>query len=108
MIIKNGYNSKPTNISLRARTESESRTAEFNIEQTGLLIKLRGVKLEQVTKEQAKGAPEFTIVMDESNKLYRRTETTNEVASETLSYITLDELLQLRDEINAVIQELVK
>lgn len=84
--VKNGYNSQPTRLKFSAR--DSGRLAEMTIEQEGV----------------ERYAPHIVGGGDNRN--------TNKFVkidgySETLAYITLEELLDLRDEINSVIQELV-
>lgn len=88
MVIKDGYNSKPTHINI---TDHGNRKAEFWIEQEGIKVMQQGY---QVTSIKGKIPKTQTV--------------TQLVPYETLSYITLDELLDLRYDINKAIQEIVK
>lgn len=81
MTIKEGYDGKKTEIKIYARTDCKTRKAELWLEQEGVKT--------YFTSRATKNIEE------------------SESHSETLHYITLEELLALRDECNAVIQELV-
>lgn len=114
MNIIDGFNSKPTHIRISAISEGDypspverERMGRIWIEQEGVRHWLLGATLKPPTK--GKKYPDYTVVEDEKgNKFVRGKSITLMEGSETLSYATLDELLDLRDEINAVIQELVK
>lgn len=106
MTIKDGYNSKPTRINISARTDTDERKAELWVEQEGTEHWLLGATLSKVG--DVEHYPDFTVVQDEKgNRLVRGEEITKISGQETLAYITLDELLQLRDECNKAIQELI-
>jgi hypothetical protein len=83
-VIKAGYDNKQTHIRVSpALHDNHERVAEVTIEQ--------------------EGEPRFFIKEMDGEKVWERAHG----HSETLAYATLDELLDLRDEINAVIQEIV-
>lgn len=109
--IKEGYDGKLTTISVDARTWEDDRTAELWISQTGLKIKLPSTTLEPIEqfseKDIKQAYKDMRVVIDEKGNESVLVETINEVGSETLAYVTLNELLDLRDEINSVIKELV-
>lgn len=93
--VKNGYNSKPTSLKFSKREpyrlgDKMVRSAELWIEQEGVERVSHGM-----TTYMRKGVP------------FKRKTTKVIGHSETLAYITLEELLNLRDEITGVIQELV-
>jgi hypothetical protein len=81
MRVSDGYNTDPTEI--RIETSNHQRTAELWIEQWGL--------------------PRYMVREVDGEEVWERTDG----HSETLACITLDELMDLRDEINAAIQEIV-
>lgn len=108
MIIKEGYGGKPTEIKVYARNEDGQRKAELWLDQTGVKRLLKNIQMKTVRNPSAKDLREFKILEDRGGVKYKRSEVISEVdGEETLAYITLEELLELRDEINGVIQELI-
>lgn len=98
MTIKQGYDGKPTHLKFSAR-EGDScgfrkyRTADFWIEQEGLsLIKTSKGAKATYRKGKLEDLKECELYLPDN---------------ETLAYITLDEVLALRDELNGLIQEMV-
>lgn len=90
MIVQAGYDNKPTHIRIYASSPSSERVANLWIEQEGLVEKNK------------------VFVASAKNGRVKNTATETYVGhSGTLAYMTLDELLALRDECNQVIQELV-
>lgn len=111
MKIKQGYNNRPTEIRLNSSDrELDGRTAAVWLRQVGLEVektKVDYVPIKNYTAKQLSKLPEFSIVIDQNNEKFVITRSTIKVESETLAYATLTELLDLRDELNAVIQELI-
>ncbi len=83
MIIAKGYDGKPTHIKVNAF--EDGRMAELWIDQKGLFHK-------QYSKSNVDGIEIAEAVGN----------------IETLAYITLDELLNLREEVNQAIRDIVK
>jgi hypothetical protein len=104
-VIKKGYADKPTYIKIYARPGE--RSAELWIEQEGVQSWLLGRTLKQV--EKGEKYKDFTVVQDDKGNRFVQGEAITKIdGQETLAYMTLEELLHLRDECNVVIQELVK
>lgn len=107
MTIKEGYASKPTHIKVYPRMNEGERSAEIWLDQEGVKRTLVGTKL--VPASATKKYKQLEVLLDESGNRVVRKQTITEVEGhETLAYATLDELLALRDEINNVIQELIR
>lgn len=112
MIIKDGYNSKPTSISLDTDLDNEfhptrRRMAGLNIEQEGVSRILKGVELKPI--DPKKKYKDMEVVEDAKGAKYTRVVKYIEVEGlETRALLTLDELLDLRDICNEAIRELVK
>jgi hypothetical protein len=107
-VIKQGYDGKLTRITVSAREADEfGRKAELWIKQDGLQHWLLGKSLNPIVKNK-KYEP-MEVVQDHKGNRFVNGEKIMKVdGQETLAYITLEELLNLRDEINTAIQELVK
>lgn len=107
MTIKEGFNGKDTHIKVYPRMSEGVRMAEVWLDQEGVKRTLVGTKL--VPASPTKKYKEFEVLLDETGNRVVREQTISEVyGHETLAYATLDELLALRDEINNVIQELIR
>lgn len=112
MTIKEGFDSKETEIRVRPRNEDGQRQAEVWIKQPGLKIPRERTELipikEYSKKQPDKAYKDMRVVADQTGDKFVMEKSTTETESETLSYITLNELLDLRDEINAVLQEITR
>lgn len=107
MTIKEGYGGKSTHIKVHARNEDGQRKAEVWIEQEGVQHWLLGATMRKAA--EGKTYKDFTVLQDQNGDRFVQGEAITKIqGQETLAYVTLDELLTLRDELSAVIQELVK
>lgn len=109
-ITEGGYGGKPVRIRIDpAEQDIHSRKAALWIEQDGVKRTLRGMKLVRVLKPTKKQMYNLEIELDETGAMWRKVETYTDVRGlETLSYITLEELLDLKDEVTAAIRSLVE
>lgn len=105
--IKNGYDGKPTHITVYCN-EPGHKVAEFYIAQEGTVEWLLGATLTKVLKTpDLKKYKEFEVVQDEKGNRFVRGERVSKFEGrETLAYITLQEAVELRNELNAVIKQL--
>lgn len=102
MKIEKGYNSKPTHIKINPREEGG---AELWIKQEGTVEWLLGATTKKAVEDYK--YRDFEVVQDQyGNRLVFGEVITEYTGRETLSYMTIEELIALRDECNAVIREL--
>lgn len=98
--IKAGYGSKPTEIRVNARDDGK---AELWIEQEGTQHWLLGASLEPTISGEK--YEDFTVVQDEKGNRFVKGENLRHViGQETLAYITIEEAIALRDELNEAIR----
>jgi hypothetical protein len=115
MTIKQGYNGELTRIKINVESDfyddHTPRVAQVWLDQEGLLIEKSVTKLvpiEECTQEEVeKAIDEMRVVQNQSKQEFVQVRSTVEVESETMSYATLDELLNLRDEVKEAIRLLV-
>lgn len=107
MKVQDGFNRKPTHIKIYARNEDGQRKAELWLEQTGVEHWLLGRTTQRAI--EGKTYKDFEVLQDEKGDRFVQGEAITKVeGQETLAYMTLDELLELKDELNDVIKELIK